>query len=575
MHPDTAPSEEPAQAPRSTKARPRSFRSATVTDLEAWRKRARGCSERQFARKREIARSTLRNWRRRAVQHPGMDETQRRFLESPSGLALLHRILLAALVVMVLMGGLGVAQVRLFLRLCGLHTVIACSATHLRMRMRGVLREVVEWGRAQERTLASQMAPREITVAVDETFHGGMLLVALEMVSGYLLLEAKSQLRDGATWSAALKARLAEAPVKVVQVVADEARGLWALARQWLGAEKVADLFHGQYELGRGVLSGTRAKVHAAQSRAEEARGEVTKVLQARADYEAASHGPGRPPDWQGRLDRACDAAGVEEQALHLAEEQHAGLRRCVRDLGETVHAVDPVTGQIQSPAEMAEKLSGIFDEIWQRAVECNLGGRASEAIAKVKRLVPTWIAALTWWHRMLDTRLGAAGLDAGQTRLVREVLLPIRYLQRELGRASTRPQCVALRARIEALTTMLHAPGCVWPTLSAGSRQFLVHLAQDCVDLYQRASSCVEGRNGYLALRHHQMHALPDPTLQALTVVHNYVLTRADGTTSAERLFGQRHEVLFSHLCAVMPLPARPRRRACKAVEDPLALVA
>jgi hypothetical protein len=54
------------------------------------------------------------------------------------------------------------------------------------------------------------------------------------------------------------------------------------------------------------------------------------------------------------------------------------------------------------------------------------------------------------------------------------------------------------------------------------------------CVQTFQRSSSCVEGRNGQLALRHHSFHRLSPRKLQALTTIHNFFLTRPDGSTAA-----------------------------------------
>ena len=63
--------------------------------------------------------------------------------------------------------------------------------------------------------------------------------------------------------------------------------------------------------------------------------------------------------------------------------------------------------------------------------------------------------------------------------------------------------------------------------------------MTQDCADLLQRSSSCVEGRNGQLSLRHHSLHRITPARLQALTAVHNYFIHRPDGMTAAERFFG------------------------------------
>lgn len=79
------------------------------------------------------------------------------------------------------------------------------------------------------------------------------------------------------------------------------------------------------------------------------------------------------------------------------------------------------------------------------------------------------------------------------------------------------------------------------------------------CAQLFQRSSSMVEGRNGWLALMHHSLHRISPRKLEALTVVHNYFIVRHDGTTAARRFFGQDHRNLFEHLLAVMPPPKRP----------------
>jgi len=69
----------------------------------------------------------------------------------------------------------------------------------------------------------------------------------------------------------------------------------------------------------------------------------------------------------------------------------------------------------------------------------------------------------------------------------------------------------------------------------------------------YQRTSSAVEGRNGYLSRLHHTSRGLDAQTLAVLTVIHNFDIRRGDGTTAmpsgcmaktpqaspAQRLFG------------------------------------
>ena len=112
--------------------------------------------------------------------------------------------------------------------------------------------------------------------------------------------------------------------------------------------------------------------------------------------------------------------------------------------------------------------------------------------------------------------------------------------------------------ALLDALRRADHPLQSLVPEESARVEQ----VAGACADLFQRSSSCVEGRNGHLSLHHHGRHRLSDRKLAALTAVHNFHIRRPDGTTAAERFFGRTHPVLFEQLLLRVPLPPRPRRR-------------
>jgi hypothetical protein len=90
---------------------------------------------------------------------------------------------------------------------------------------------------------------------------------------------------------------------------------------------------------------------------------------------------------------------------------------------------------------------------------------------------------------------------------------------------------------------------------------------AATLAEVCQRSRSNVEGRNGSLSLRNHQLRGLDHPRKRAcLTAVHNCLLTRPDGTTAAERFFGQKPRSLFAAILEsveLSPAPLSPPRRA------------
>ena len=107
-----------------------------------------------------------------------------------------------------------------------------------------------------------------------------------------------------------------------------------------------------------------------------------------------------------------------------------------------------------------------------------------------------------------------------------------------------------------------LNATDNVFASLNDHERHQLEQLASECAHLFQRSSSCVEGRNGQLALHHHSRHRLSDRKLAALTTVHNFHTQRTDGTTAAQRFFGQTPQTLFDSLVQKLELPGRPAKK-------------
>lgn len=83
----------------------------------------------------------------------------------------------------------------------------------------------------------------------------------------------------------------------------------------------------------------------------------------------------------------------------------------------------------------------------------------------------------------------------------------------------------------------------------------------------FQRSSSQVEGRNGYLAFIHHEHKGIPKSRLEVLTVVHNFDIRREDGSTPAQRLFQRPFPDLFAFLCQNVKGFAEPRKRKCKSL--------
>ena len=396
------------------------------------------CSE--IVRGLEVTDSTLRHWlctrarRMKDSQWPGQTV---RFFESPTGLSVLYRMITAAHLFFVQANDGGIRNLCAFLKLSGLDEFIASGYGTQQAVARQMESLLIAFGEQEDQRLAAGMPPREISAAVDETFHPDICLVRMEPVSDFILLKVYQPRRDADTWNRCLVAKLEQ-------------------ALQQAHAEEAAAGEH---------LSGCRDR----QQHATEA--------------------------WQG--------------------------------LSHDYHAFDLDNGQPLDENEVGRQQTGHFDTLQQIAAEARLSARATKELAKARR----------------------------------ELILAL-YLARVAEKASDAAERYGLRRLSQETLARARSPDDFWGTLRPEVQAELERKTQICADLFQRSNSCVEGRNGQLSLKHHALHRFTLRKLQTLTVLHNYLIRRPDGTTAAERVHGTASRDLFGWLLDRLSIPARPRTR-------------
>jgi hypothetical protein len=153
--------------------------------------------------------------------------------------------------------------------------------------------------------------------------------------------------------------------------------------------------------------------------------------------------------------------------------------------------------------------------------------------------------------YRLATAAVSSLGLSAAETAWVWSTLLPTVNLDRVVPRGARKEDRARLRATRDVMAAKVKEADSPWHHWSPATRTRVCAVLEGVVALFVRASSCVEGRNGQRALYHHRVHRIPQEHLRALTVVHNYVIRRRDGTTAAERFAGVPHADLFEHLVA------------------------
>jgi transposase len=526
-----------------------------------------GVSQRQAAKVLDVPRSTLQAW---WAYQENLDEcpTVVAFFQSPPGLAFLHRLVIALHVVCVEIGACGIRLVCLVLELTGLNRFVGASYGTQQQVNRRVEEAIVAYRRDESARLAHEMPPKDITLTQDETFTGGLCLVGMDPVSNYIFLEQAAQARDQDTWQELMEQALSGLNCRVIQSTSDEAPGLLAYVEHHLGAHHSPDLFHVQHELSKAVSAPLAVKQRAAAKAVTQAEETLKRVHAAldNANGEPAQRGPGRPSKvvpCLAQVTQAVDAARHEHQRLTAQREQ---ITQSIRAIGHAYHFVDLERGVRRNGKLIAGDIQCHIDTIRTIAHQEHLSATCLERIAKAERVVPKMPATIEFVSGYVRQQVRQMDLAQPASYAMHAHLIPSYYLERV---ASTRTvaQGEALRKLAERLRTPLFAPGGALSALSPMQQNQLKAQAATLAEVFQRSSSNVEGRNGYLSLRNHQLRGLDHPRKrECLTAVHNFLLTPPDGTTAAERFFGQKPRSMFAAILGAVeipPAPLSPPRRA------------
>jgi hypothetical protein len=358
--------------------------------------KAQGTSQRQAAKVLDVPRSTLQAWR---AYQESLDECPAvvAFFHSGPGLAFLHRLVLAIHLVCTAVGACGIRLGCLLLKITGLHRFVGASyGTQQQVNRR--VEEAIGASRHEESTrLAREMPAKDITVAQDETFTGGLCLVGIEARSNYIVLEQAAQARDHDTWHALMEQALAGLKCQVIQSTSDEAPGLLAYVAHHLGAHHSPDVFHVQHELSNAVSAPMASKQRAAAQAATQAEETLTRV-QERLDHandEPAKRGPGRPPKGATSLEQVEQVVDAACQEHHRLRGQREQVTQRIRAIGHAYHFVDVERGVRRNGTLIAGDIQEHIDTIRTIAQQAGLSQACLDRIEQAERVVPKMRATI------------------------------------------------------------------------------------------------------------------------------------------------------------------------------------
>jgi Family of unknown function (DUF6399) len=466
--------------------------------------------------------------------------------ETEEGRRWLSRLMVATLYTFGFKRGVGVDTLSEFFARLRLETQVGCSPSALRGVMETLALTIAETAQVWEQDGVAAGEVREIIGAVDETFLEQMMLVFQDLSTGYIVQEKVADDRTYATWKALVDERLKALGTRVLYLVSDRAKALIQLAEQGCECLSMPDFFHLMHDIVKSyslTMARQLRQAHQALTHAE-------SVL---ARHRELACGGSDRPAVQAEVD-------AKRATVQQWEEAQRTYRHDLETLSLTLHPFNISDAAPQTSVQVHSRLQATVEAIEAWAAHHQLPHR-HDAMQKVRKQLPALAALVDFWWEGVAQDLAPLNLSPMGRQWARECLLPLVYWAHQAAHTRCARRKAEMRRLLEPVRAEFHQHVI---TLRMPS-QVLADWqgwATQRVKAFQRTSSAVEGRNGYLSQMHHNHRGLPKQRPKVWTALHHFDCRAPDGTTPASRFFRRSFPDLFETVLARIDTLPRSRQR-------------
>ena len=479
-----------------------------------------------------------------------------RLWETEAGHVWLRLLVWAVLYLFGLECGVGGDKLSRFFKLIRIDTHVGVSPSALRLQLKQMEVLLPQFQAECENRVKGQS--RKAVVAMDETFFGEFLiLVLMDLRSGYLLLEEISEDRRFDTWYAKTAPRLESLGIEVNHAMSDRAKALIKLAINGFECDSGADLFHAQQDVSRWLGANLARRRATAEKQFEAAQTAVDNAVETAANPEKAL-----------LVKQRLEA----EEALDQAKQTRADYHENLQGIAEEIHPFSLSDNRPKSAKQVEAELENRAQAFEAIANDQGIEDK-NDALKTFRNQIQALAVTVNFWWLWVRETLQGLAVNTEMEHWLTTTLLPLVYWHHQLHKTQNRKARDRYRKAWQQAVQAFNAHP-VTRTLAESEIQRWLTWAESMVRQFHRSSSAVEGRNGCLAQMYHNGRGLSEQRLRALTVIHNYGLKREDGTTAAMRLFETDFPDLFPWLLEKMgPLPL-PRKHRERVIDNPLKLI-
>lgn len=458
------------------------------------------------------------------------------FWETPEGYRWLCRLVYATIFIFCIKCGIGAGTVSKFFMMLRIGTHVGIKTSTIRKIRNQIIEFLAKYEDAQE--YPSQEKPLKVVGGVDETFFREMILVLMDLPSGYIFFEEESQTRTYETWNDKVQNILKKFNVTFEYLVSDRAKALIKLAESGIGCLSIPDLFHASNEIVK--LFGIRfnRKKESIHKKLIDAILKLELLKELSKDY----------------TQQEIVVKHHKEEFI-VIESGKDRYKKYLHYLSTSVHPFDIENSSKQTSNDVINHLMTIIEDLKALQKEYEIEDTKNH-ISKFSKQVEAIASLIDAWWLWAEESFGNEEISDEAKEWLLYYLLPLAYWNAQVAKTKN-PELREIYQDVLERMFLAFEQHPLTPSL--GNNEKWLTWANWMVSNFQRTSSAVEGRNGCLSQIHHNRRGISSNYLKALTVIHNYYLERFDGTTAAERLFGKKFINPFDWLLTQMgdlPLP-------------------
>ena len=447
------------------------------------------------------------------------------FFETAEGFEWLTRLVIAALLVFGLQGNIGANRLALFFTLTNVACFLGLSSASV-SRLKKQMAELLEkYEKQLEEKINKLSKNKDLIAGADETFFEHLLiLVFMDLPSGFIFLEKQETKRAFSNWHNHTKS-FANNFKSILCLVSDRAKALIRLSKEYC-CESIADLFHMQMAVVKLLRFSFSNKLRSLNKQEKE----LKKILE-------STVGKAKIQNVKNQLQE------INAKRIVIDRSQKT-YRQELHNISITVH---PFTlgSEMQTGNQVSEKLHDSLISLRSIVSDCKINDKKS-LLNKFENQIQSMSTLTDLWWQWVNCELLNKGCDDITKDWVINYLLPCMYWEQQIIKSKSSKTLRELyrsvynssKKKLEkhVLTTNeLISEWMDWAKYMCGK--------------YQRTTSAIEGRNGFLSECIHNLRGITELQLKSQTIIHNFWIKRNDGTTAAERLFGFKPPDLFEWL--------------------------